>query len=180
LQDNLLYKINKGQAGAMIQTKDSTVYYNIDPTSVVTKISLNKKSPEKLYIYNRLCQVIDSVPVLREKYDLLLKQKTDVFLLYRGWLEMQRQWVMSNLMWYAEGIDKNDTGLYRQANVKDEFTEKKLYSQLNAIETKINVLISPEAKSIEQAIYDTYKNETSEITYLPMLGIGYNLIQTRV
>jgi RHS repeat-associated protein len=38
---------------------------------------------------------------------------------------------------------------------------------------------SPETKSIEQAVYDTYKNETSEINYIPLLGIGYSLIQTR-
>jgi RHS repeat-associated protein len=37
----------------------------------------------------------------------------------------------------------------------------------------------PEAKSIEQAVYETYRNETSEINYLPLLGIGYSLIQSR-
>jgi RHS repeat-associated protein len=180
LQDNPLFKTNKGQAGAMIQTKDSTIYYNIDLTSAVTKIGLYKKSPEKLYIYNRLSQVIDSVLVLREKYDLLLKEKTDVFLLYRGWLEMQWQGTMSNIMRNAKGNDISDTGLYRQVNIKDKNAiEKELYGELNAIEAKINVLILPETKSIEQAIYDTYQNETSEITYMPLLGIGYELIQKR-
>lgn len=180
LQDYSLFKNNKGLVGAMIQTKDSTVYYNIDPTSAVTKISLNKNSPEKLYVYNRLSQLIDSVPVLREKYNLLLKEKTDVFLLYRGWLELQWQGAMSNIMWNTKGVDINDMRLYRQANLKDKKTiEKKLYSQLNAIEKKLNLLTSPEAKSIEQAVYETYKNEISEITYIPMLGIGYDLIQKR-
>jgi RHS repeat-associated protein len=180
LQNTPLFKDNNGLAGAMIQTKDSTVYYNIDPTSAVVKIGLFKNSPEKLYIYNRLSEVIDSVPVLREKYNLLLKEKTDVFLLYRGWLELQWRSAMSNVMRYTRGIDKGDGEFYSQANIKDEKAiEKELYSQLNAIETKISVLISPETKSIEQAVYDTYKNETSEITYVPLLGIGYELIQTR-
>jgi hypothetical protein len=180
LQDNPLFKINKELAGVMIQTKDSTVYYNIDPASAVTKIGLYKNSPEKLYIFNRLSQLIDSVSVLPEKYDLLLKEKTDVFLLYRGWLELQWQGAMDNIMRYIKGIDVNDTALYRNANIRDEKSiAKELYGQLHAIEAKINVLISPEAKSIEQAIYDTYKNETSEISYIPLLGIGYDLVQTR-
>ncbi|HEX6431095.1 MAG TPA: hypothetical protein VF008_25570 [Niastella sp.] len=50
LTDNPLYKTNKEQAGAMIQTKDSTVYYNIDPTSAVVQISLYKNYP-KSYTY---------------------------------------------------------------------------------------------------------------------------------
>jgi RHS repeat-associated protein len=180
LQNDTLFATNKELAGAMIKTKDSTIYYNIDPTSAVTKIGLYKNSPEKLYIFNRLSQLIDSVSVLPEKYDLLLKEKTDVFLLYRGWLELQWHGAMDNIMRYIKGIDANDTALYRNANIKDEKSiAKELYGQLHAIEAKINVLISPEAKSIEQAVYDAYKNETSEISYIPLLGIGYDLAQKR-
>jgi hypothetical protein len=113
LTDNLLYKTNKEQAGTMIQTKDSTVYYNIDPTSAVVRISLYKKSPEKLYVFNRLFELIDSVPVLPEKYNLLLKENTDVFLLYRGWLELQWQDAMSNIRKHPradinDGIQDNE------------------------------------------------------------------------
>ena len=28
-------------------------------------------------------------------------------------------------------------------------------------------------------VYDTFKNETSEIKYIPLLGVGYSLTQTR-
>jgi RHS repeat-associated protein len=179
LSDNPPYKTNKEQAGGMIQTSDSTVYYNIDPTSTVTKIGLYKSSPEKLYVYNRLFQLIDSIPVLPEKYDLLLKEKTDVFLLYRGWLEMQWQGAMGAIRRHTS-LDVSKAGLYSEVSIKDEKAiEKELYNQLNAIGTKINLLISPEVQRIEQAVYDTYKNETSEISYIPLLGIGYSLTQTR-
>jgi RHS repeat-associated protein len=180
LQDNPLFKANKGLAGTMEKTKDSTVYYNIDPTSAVTKVILYKNSPEKLYVFNRVSEVIDSVPVLSEKYDLLLKEKTDVFLLYRGWLELQWQNTMSNILRQTKGTDKNSAGLYSQANINDiKSVETELYNRLNVIEAKINLLISPEVQSVEQVIYDAYKNETSEINYIPLLGIGYDLLQKR-
>jgi RHS repeat-associated protein len=180
LQEDSLFKTLKEQAGAMVQTKDSTIYYNIDPTSAVTRIGLYKNAPEKLYIYNRLSQLIDSVPVLPAKYDLLLKEKTDVFLLYRGWLELQWQNTVSTIRRLAKSNDINGVGVFSQVNVGDEKAmENELHSQLHAIETKINLFIKPEAKSIEQAVYDTYKKETSEINYIPLLGIGYSLTQTR-
>lgn len=180
VQSNPLFTTNKVQAGAMIKTKDSTIYYNIDPTSAVTKIGLYKNSPEKLYIYNRLSELIDSISVLPERYDLLLKEKTDVFLLYRGWLEMQWQGARSNIIRFTKSIYTINAGIYSDANLMDDKAiEKELYSQINAIGTKINLLISPEEKSIEQAVYETYKNETSEITYIPLLGIGYDLNHKR-
>ncbi|AEV97055.1 hypothetical protein A4D02_18200 [Niastella koreensis] len=166
LHDDPLYRANKEQAGSMVQTKDSTVYYNIDPTSAVAKISLYITSPEKLYVQNRLGEVIDSVALLPAKSALLQKEKTDVFLLYRGWLEMQWQEAM-----YAIKINN---GEYRQVNGKEEG-----YRLLNAIRAKINLLISPEAKCIEQAVYEAYRSEASEIYYIPLLGISYNLVQTR-
>ncbi|AEW00281.1 hypothetical protein A4D02_23420 [Niastella koreensis] len=172
LKNEPLYKISKEQAGSMIQTKDSTVYYNIDPTSAVAKISLYKKSAGQFYVQNRFSEIIDSVAIQPEKYDLLNKEKTDVFLLYRGWLELQWQGALS-------AIRRQNALLYNEVNVQNEKEVKELYNQLNAIGAKINQLNSPEAKSIEQAVYDTYKNETSEINYIPLLGIGYSLTQTR-
>ncbi|MFL5748764.1 MAG: hypothetical protein ACJ751_29095, partial [Niastella sp.] len=172
LHDDPLYNFSKEQAGTMIQTKDSTVYYNIDPTSAVAKISLYKKSVGQLYIQNRFSEIIDSVAIQPEKFDLLQKEKTDVFLLYRGWLELQWQGALS-------AIRRQGAGLYNQVDVQSENDIKELYSQLNAIGTKINQLNWPEVKSIEQAVFDFYKNETSEINYIPLLGIGYSLTQTR-
>jgi RHS repeat-associated protein len=172
LSHDPLYATNKEQAGIMVKTNDSTVYYNIDPTSAVAKISLYKKSAGQFYVQNRSSEIIDSVAIQPEKYDLLQKEKTDVFVLYRGWLEMQWQGALS-------AIRRQNAGLYNQVNVQNEKEVKELYSQLNAIGAKINQLNSPEAKSIEQAVYDTYKNETSEINYIPLLGIGYSLTQTR-
>jgi RHS repeat-associated protein len=172
LSHDPLYATNKEQAGIMVKTNDCTVYYNIDPTSAVAKISLYKKSAGQFYIQNRSSETIDSVAIQPEKYDLLQKEKTDVFLLYRGWLEMQWQGALS-------AITRQSAGLYNQVNVQNDKEVKELYNQLNAIGAKINQLNSPEAKSIEQAIYDTYKKETSEISYIPLLGIGYSLTQTR-
>ncbi|MCS3794848.1 RHS repeat-associated protein [Chitinophagaceae bacterium OAS944] len=172
LSHDPLYATNKEQAGIMVKTTDSTVYYNIDPTSAVAKITLYKKAPWQFYIQNRSSEIIDSVAIQPEKYDLLQKEKTDVFLLYRGWLEMQWQGTLS-------AIRRQSAGLYDQVNLQNEKEVKELYNQLNAIRAKINQLNSPEAKSIEQAVYDAYKNETTEIGYIPLLGIGYSLIQPR-
>ncbi|OQP43609.1 hypothetical protein A4H97_33835 [Niastella yeongjuensis] len=172
LQDAPLYKISKEQAGVMIQSQDSTVYYNVDPTSAVAKISLYKKSAGQLYVQNRFSEIIDSVALQPEKYDLLQKEKVDVFLLYRGWLEMQWQGTLS-------AIRRQSARLYNQVSVQSEKEVKELYSQLNAIGAKINQLSLPEAKSIEQAVCDTYKNEKSEIAYMPLLGIAYELIEKR-
>jgi RHS repeat-associated protein len=172
LSHDPLYATNKEQAGIMVKTNDSTVYYNIDPISAVAKISLYKKFAGQFYVQNRFSEIIDSVAIQPEKYDLLQKEKTDVFLLYRGWLEMQWQGGLS-------AIRRQSAGQYNQVNVQNEKEVKELYKQLNAIGAKINQLNSPEAKSIEQAVYDIYKNETSEISYIPLLGMGYNLIQTR-
>jgi hypothetical protein len=91
LSHDPLYATNKEQAGIMVKTNDSTVYYNIDPTSAVAIISLYKKAAGQFYIQNRSSEIIDSVAIQPEKYDLLQKENADVFLLYRGWLEMQRQ-----------------------------------------------------------------------------------------
>ena len=174
------YKINKQWAGTMIQTKDSTIYYNIDPACAVAKIGLYKNSPEKLYIYNRQTRLIDSMTVLPAKYDLLLKEKTDVFLLYRGWLEMEWKGAMECYLRQLQSSGKKDSTIYHQTNTKDaNEIEKELYSQIGAVEAKINILISPETRSIEQSIYETYKNEKSEIMYLPSLGVAYSLIATR-
>ncbi|HEX6431096.1 MAG TPA: hypothetical protein VF008_25575, partial [Niastella sp.] len=108
-----------------------------------------------------------------------MKEKTDVFLLYRGWLELQWRETMTNIRRHAS-VDIKDGRLYRQANIDDEKEiGKVLYSHLNTIETKISLLISPEAQRIEQAVFENYKKETSEITYIPLLGIGYNLNQER-
>ncbi|SEO50484.1 RHS repeat-associated core domain-containing protein [Niastella yeongjuensis] len=172
LQDDPLYKISKEQAGVNIQTKDSTVYYNIDPNSAVAKISLYNKAAGQLYIQNRFSEIIDSVAIQPGKCDLLQKEKTDVFLLCRGWLELQWQGALS-------AIRRQNGGLYNQVNVQNVKEVKELYSQLNTIGEKINQLNSPEAKSLEQAVYDTYKSETSEISYIPLLGIVYETVLKR-
>jgi len=93
----------------MVKTNDSTVYYNIDPTSDVAKIILYKKAAGQFYIQNRSSEIIDSVAIQPEKYDLLQKEKTDVFLLHRGWLEMQWQGTLS-------AIRRQSAGLYNQVN----------------------------------------------------------------
>jgi hypothetical protein len=112
LHNDPLYKISKEQAGSMIKTKDSTTYYNIDPASAFAKISLYKKSAGQLYIQNRFSEIIDSVAIQPEKYDLLQKEKTDVFLLYRGWLELQWQGALA-------AIKRQSSGLYSQVNAQN-------------------------------------------------------------
>ena len=140
LHDDPLYKISKERAGSMIQSKDSTVYYNIDFASAVAKISLYKKSAGQLYIQNRFSEIIDSVAIQPEKYDLLQKEKTDVFLLYRGWLELQWQGVLA-------AIKRQSAGLFSQVNAQNEKVVNELYSQLNVVGAKINQLNLPNQRA---------------------------------
>ncbi|RFM27496.1 RHS repeat domain-containing protein [Deminuibacter soli] len=176
------FSIDAKRLGTMEKSEDSTVYHNIEPFSAANKIILYKTAPGKLYVYNRQQQSTDSVPLLTDKYNLLLKEKTDVFLLYRGWFELQWQDAMESA---AQLIKKNAVpdssgDVYRFAYKQDVSANlKALYARMNAIDLKIEELIVPESKVVEQAVYDQFKGETSEITYLPGLGAGYTFTAVR-
>jgi hypothetical protein len=74
-------------SGAMISKVDSTEYFNSDPVARAARIVLRRWIPNRLFVYDHKGVIMDSVPLKPGKYTSLLKEKEDVFLLYRGWLE---------------------------------------------------------------------------------------------
>ncbi|WP_177230615.1 RHS repeat-associated core domain-containing protein [Chitinophaga sp. CF118] len=177
------FGIRKALAGKMVIKADSTVYYNIDPLAPVAKIMLSKHVPEKIFVYNRQEHLIDSVPLKPQKFALLLKQKEDVFLLYRGWLEMQWQLVADSKRENIRWLSKPDSGLYKRASLVENRLQlqnavMQLQAQQRVIEDKISSLIVPEGKDVEQLLVDLYRDKPSEISYAPW-GFGYTVSYIR-
>lgn len=84
-------RIKQDLTGKMIRNSDSTEYFNADPSSGAARIVLHRQSPDRFFVYNRRAALMDSVPLKSLKYAALLAGREDVFLLYRGWLELQWQ-----------------------------------------------------------------------------------------
>lgn len=181
LANDSAFSIPEKMLGAMVKTNDSTVFYNIDPVSAINKIVLYTKAPEKLYVYNRQVQLVDSVPLLPGKYNLLLKEKTDVFLLYRGWLEMQWQEAAKDALQVIKNR-QTDTlpELYRHAYKQDDAASlTAIYRKLHTIDMQTDAAILPEVKVVEQAVYEQYKSEPFEIMYAPGIEAAYTFTTVR-
>jgi len=171
-------------AGMMIKTQDSTAYFNTNPLAAANRIVLRRLSPDKLFVYSKAGTLMDSLPLKANKYASLLKEKEDVFLLYRGWLELQWQQAIDKRQQYAGWLRGLDSSLFRSASwfdsrrlVQNAITS--LQEQQNVVDNKINSLIVPEIDGVEQLVADRYRNGTSEISYLPGLGFAYTRSYTR-
>jgi hypothetical protein len=184
LIENDSFSIRKVLAGKMVIKGDSAEYYNIDPLSPTAKIILSKHVPEKIFVYNRKEQLIDSIRLKPEKFALLLKEKEDVFLLYRGWLEMQWQLVTDSKEENIRWLSKPDSGLFKQTSLvinrqQLQNTVMQLQAQQRVIEYKISNLIVPEEKDVEQLLVDHYKEKPTEISYAPGFGFTYSVAYMR-
>lgn len=171
-------------AGVMMRKADSTEYYNTDPLAAPARIVLRRQFPNKLFIYDREGSMLDSLPLKEGKYASLLAEKEDVFLLYRGWLELQWQQVTAAGQQYVERLNKQHTGLYNATLVTENRQQilralGGLQEIQNSINEKISSMIVPNKRYTEQILADTYKDETSEISYLPGLGFAYSRSYTR-
>jgi RHS repeat-associated protein len=170
--------------GMMVKKADSTEYYNTDPLSNASKIVLYKNHPNKLFVFSQQGALFDSVPLKQGKYVSLLKEKEDVFLLYRGWKELQWQQVADEKRQYEALLSTPGSSLYRsvsweQSKQQLQHIAVSLHERRIAIDDKISSLIVPEEKYIEQLVADFYKNETSEISYLQGLGFAYTIANIR-
>lgn len=176
-------RIWQDMAGIMIRKADSTEYFNTDPLSSAARIVLHRHSPGRLFVYKQNGTLLDSVPLKSGKYASLLKEKEDVFLLYRGWLELQWQQVMDEKRQYAAWLRRLDSSLYRsvssEQNKQLQNIAISLQEQQIAIGDKISSLIVPEGKHVGRLVGDFYRNETSEISYLPGLGFAYTISYIR-
>lgn len=176
--------VQRELAGTMIRNANSTEYHNIDPIAGATRIVLRRQSPDKLFVFDQRGALVDSVPLKPGKYAALFQEKEDVFLLYRGWLELQWQQAADNRQQYASWLGTLDSSLYRPAAWAERRHQIRnaligLNDQLNTISDKITNLIVPTESYAAWLIADAYKEETSEISYLPGLGFAYNLSYSR-
>lgn len=172
--------IRQDYAGKMVRKVDSTEYFNTNPLANAAKIVLRRESANRFFVYNQEGELMDSVPLKPGKYASLLDEKEDVFLLYRGWLELGWQQALDGKRQYASWLYKLDSSLYSSVSWEQN---KRLLQDLTAglqerqvaIDDKISRLIVPEEKYVERLVADFYKNETSEISYLPGLGFAYTI-----
>lgn len=100
-------------AGRMIRKGDTITYYNANPLSSAARIVLRKQYPGKMFVYDLQGQLADSVPLKADKYATLLNEKEDVFLLYRGWLELQSQQAIAGKDEVARLLNREHTMLYK-------------------------------------------------------------------
>lgn len=176
--------IGRGLAGAMIRKADSTEYYNTDPLAAPARIVLRRQASNKLFIYDREGSMLDSLPLKPGKYASLLAEKEDVFLLYRGWLELQWQQAAAAGQQYVEQLNKLHPDIYNATAVSENCQQilralGELRELQNSINEKVRSMIVPDKRYAEQLLASTYKRETSEISYLPGLGFAYNRSYTR-
>lgn len=180
---NNSWQMRETLAGIMVSTPDSTEYYNNDPLAKASRIILRRHSPGKLFVYGQQGALLDSVPLKPGKYASLLKEKEDVFLLYRGWLELQLQQAEDKRLQYLSRLHDLDSGLYshtsRESRLQIREAAASLREQQRMIGNKISNLVVPEEENVEQLLVAAYRHETSEISYLPGLGFAYSLSYVR-
>ncbi len=171
-------------AGRMIQKGDTTTYYNTNPLSSAARIVLCKQAPGKMFVYDLRGQLADSVPLKEEKFAALLSEKEDVFLLYRGWLELQSEQAIARKEEVARLLNKEYTMLYKLAYWKEDKrqllqTLSAVQEQVDAAGSKVMGLIAFPPEEISQLLATVYQDKPTEISYLSGLGFGYSIGYTR-
>ncbi len=166
-------------AGKMIKKPDSTAYYNTYPFMAAVKITLGKNKPGKMFIHSPQGEVIDSVPLKPGKYALLLQGGEDVFLLYRGWLELQWQQLEDDRRQATNWLNKDGASTFtRASSIETEWRLQDMLTDIShrqaILDDKISNLIVPVQAAIEQWVQDAYPDAPAEITYLPGIGFAYS------
>ncbi|PUZ21866.1 hypothetical protein DCC81_25100 [Chitinophaga parva] len=184
LFSNDTFLLRKSLAGKMMMKPDTTIYYATSPTGFVSKIALYSQDSLMMFVYDEHDCVIDSMPLRTERYASLLKSKEDVFLLYRGWLEMKSQQIKEALDQVANLRYRQNISLYRQTYwVKNRrellLAEERLRSEQRDVEHKINVLTLPNEEVVGYMLRNAYPGGTAEISYLPGLGFVYTVSSKR-
>ncbi|PUZ29352.1 hypothetical protein DCC81_07815 [Chitinophaga parva] len=177
LSRNEEFLLRKSLAGKMVNKPDTTIYYSTSPLGFIAKIVLCRQDSLKMFVYGGQDHVVDSMPLKPGKYTSLLKSKDDVFLLYRGWLELQSQQVQEALLQTTALFHRQDTGLYVQTyRVENKrqlsLAEAQLKRQQQDIERKISGLMLPDKDMVAHMLQIAYPDAPTAITYLSG-GIGF-------
>jgi len=171
-------------AGRMIRNRDTTTYYNTNPLSSVSRIVIYKQTQDKMFVYDGQGQLADSVPLKADKYASLLKEKEDVFLLYRGWLELQSQQAIAGKEEVARLLNREYTMPYKPVSWEQhkrqlQQTLLEVQEQVDAVASKVMGLIVPPQEETAQLLAAVYRDKPAEISYTPGLGFAYSIIYTR-
>lgn len=171
-------------AGRMIQQGDTTSYYNTNPLSSAARIMLCKQAPGKMFVYDRQGKLADSVPLKAGKYTALLNEKEDVFLLYRGWLELQSQQAIASKEEVAKLLNREYTMLYKpvywaQHKQQLQQTLSEVQEQIDAASSKVMGLILPDPKETVHLLAAVYQEKPAEISYISGIGFAYSVVYFR-
>jgi RHS repeat-associated protein len=134
--------------------KDTTfTYLNSIALQPIYKAILNGKNGTIDY-YNRNEQLVDEIQINKNKVSNLLQQKTDPFLLYRYWLEMNR----TN---FIEAIKENQKviNVSSSPNDRKNFVIQKLF--LKVIDYRINYFTTVDYQFVLQNLYKDFLPITS-------------------
>ncbi|PUZ21863.1 hypothetical protein DCC81_25085 [Chitinophaga parva] len=182
---NEAFIIRKSFAGKTVNRLDTSVYYAASPLGFVAKISLSSHDSLKMLVYDGQDHVLDSMPLRPGKYTSLRASGEDVFLLYRGWLELQSQQLKEAIGQTTRLLNRQDTGLYIQAHRVDN-REKlllalgQLKSQQQEVEQRILNLTLPDKEMIGHMLKSSCPNGATQITYLSSgMGFAYTASHSR-
>lgn len=178
--------VTSAMAGKMINWPDSVIYYANNSMSTIAKIRLFTRENAKMYVYDVNDQLVDSVPLRPERQASLMNCREDVFLLYRGWLEMQYQEISNALEYTRARIRKSQTAnlFVRAYNVEDEqpllVSEADFILKQAALNRKIEASVKPDARLLASLLANEYASAPGEMSYLPGgIGFAYTTIGRR-
>ena len=184
LQSSDSFQLRLQLAGKMVWKGDTTIYYNTNPLSSASRIMLSKQAPGKMFVYDWQGQLADSVPLKAGKYTALLIEKEDVFLLYRGWLELQSQQAIARKEDVTLLLNREHTMLYKpvyweQNKQHLQRTLLEVQEQVDAVSNRVIGLIVPVQNEISQLLATIYRDKPAEISYSSGLGFAYSVVYTR-
>jgi hypothetical protein len=173
-------KHNDAKAGTMLKKKDATIYYNTNDFSGIHKAILNNRESKILY-YNRNDEAIDSLTINAQKIPALLNQKTNVFFLYRAWLELQKVNIDEEIKQLQAETRRTTANKNQFANAPA--TTPKLLAavqkKLLVLNEKINKAEIPDDKTMATMLYNTLQGATPNKALLDALGAGYTSTMQR-
>ena len=173
-EDTIFSRTLALQYGSMetsYQQGDSiTTYYNRIALEPVYKAVLNNSTASVKY-FNRGNQLIDEIQFDSTKIELLRIEKTDVFLLYRGWLEMKRYNIIESIVDIkAATKELNESKSFidqpQFINVSNSFKSLLNYSSqlLKATNYKIDYLTTIDRGFVSQCLKNQYQQTTNSLT----------------
>jgi|GEM_PF-3182203 len=162
-------------AGALLAQGDYIIYYNRNNFAKGYKAILCS-STAVLYYTDRNNQVLDSLALNPGMVTAIVTTKTDVFLLYRGWLELQYRATGQSIR-YLDSLNRNnDKGLLLFAGGKAYKIEQVVAAQKRSLaqtNERIQYTSIPDAKAIASLLHRDLRNAETSKALFAALGLGY-------